>query len=161
MTVHCFQPPQLTVCLSLGHKYRRWYLLAHPYRTADSREIARLDAPAPPALKRLKSDSGSGWSPRPRFWFDASARSGCEQGGETLLDLMHSLELHEQPLFAVVDYEPAGGASMRKVEVLVPEHRLAHYCEGCGRWEVADNGALRWYMVRADTLPGYLCPPLV
>ncbi|KAJ7605386.1 hypothetical protein DFH06DRAFT_1310201 [Mycena polygramma] len=160
MTVHCFQPPRLTVRLSLGHKYRRWYLLfAHPYHTADSREIARLDAPAPPALKRTNSGSTSGWSPRPRFWFDASARSGWEQGGETLLDLLSSLELHEQPLFAVVDYEPAGGASMRKVEVLVPEHRLAHYCEGCGSWEVAGDDALRWFMVRSDTLPGYLCPP--
>jgi hypothetical protein len=151
MTVHCFQHPRLTVHLALGHKYRGWYLLfAQPYRTADSREISRLDAPAPASVK----SGGSGWSPRPRFWFNPRARSGWEQGGETLLDLLLNLELHEQPLFAVIDYE--GGTS--KVEVLVPEHQLAHYCEGCGRWEVAGDNALRWFMVRSDTLPGYLCP---
>lgn len=147
MAVHCFQHPRLTVKLSLGHKYRGWYLIfARPYRTADSREISRLDTPGP--LKPVA------WSPRPRFWFDPKARSGWEVGGETLLDFLLSLELHEQPLFAIVDHE----AGVSKVEVLVPEHQLAHYCEGCGRWEVAGDDALRWFLVRSDSLPGYLCP---
>ncbi|KAJ6535106.1 hypothetical protein B0H19DRAFT_1080502 [Mycena capillaripes] len=156
MPVHCFEHPRLTVRLALGHKYRGWYLLfAQPYRTADSREIARLDAHA---SGTVKSSRRSSWAPRPRFWFDAHARSGWEQGGETLLDLLLSLDLHEPPLFAVVDHEPASGAS--KVEVLVPEEQLARYCEGCGRWEVAGDGALRWFMVHSDNmLPGYLCPP--
>ncbi|KAF7358534.1 hypothetical protein MVEN_00904300 [Mycena venus] len=168
-SVHTFQPPGLTVTLSLGHKYRGWYLLfahAHPFLT--TREVARLDAPAP---RRARSRSRrrtahSGWSPRPRFWFDPHARSGWEaesdSESETLLDLLLALDLHHQPLFAVVDHDfqqSRAPISTSKVEVLVPEHQLAHYCEGCGRWELAGDDALRWYMVRnSDALPGYLCP---
>ncbi|KAJ7860258.1 hypothetical protein B0H14DRAFT_2745308 [Mycena olivaceomarginata] len=149
MAVHSFQHPRLTVNLSLGHKYRGWYLIfAQPYRTADSREISRLDTPGPLKTRGV-------WSTRPRFWFDPNARSGWEAGGgETLLDLLLSLDLHEPPLFAVVDHE----AGVSKVEVLVPEHQLAHYCEGCGRWEAAGDNALRWFMVRSGSLPSYICP---
>lgn len=135
--------------LALGHKFNAWYLIfAQPYRTADSREISRLDSRGPG--RRVA------WSPRPRFWFNPKAVSGWERDGETLLDLLLSLDLHEPPLFAVVDHE--SGAS--KVEVLIPENKVAHYCEGCGRWEVAGDNALRWFMVRDDRLPGYLCPPV-
>ncbi|KAK7002472.1 hypothetical protein R3P38DRAFT_3326598 [Favolaschia claudopus] len=95
MAVHSFQHPRLTVSLSLGHKYNGWYLIfAKPYRTADSREISRLDA---------------SWTIQIRL-------------------------------------------------VLLAEHQLAHYCENCGRWEVAGDNALRWFMVHSDRLPRYICP---
>ncbi|KAF8190674.1 hypothetical protein K438DRAFT_2018565 [Mycena galopus ATCC 62051] len=162
--VHSFQHPRLIVHLSLGHKHpNQWFLLfAQPYPTAPSREISRLDTPGP-----FKTRADVQWSTRPRFWFDPRARSGWEQSDarpgqagseETLLDLLMNLDIHEPPLFAIVDHEPSAG--MSKVEVLVPEHLLAHYCEGCGRWEVAGDTALRWFMVRSDSgsLPGYLCP---
>jgi len=147
-SVHSFQLPRLPVALSLGHKYRAWYLIfAQPHRTADSREISRLDTSGPRNPEH--------WSPRPRFWFNPKARSGWERGRETtLLDLLLALELHEPPLFAVVDHE----SGVCKVEVLIPEHRLSHYCEGCGKWEVGGEDALRWYMVCSDALPSYLCP---
>ncbi|KAF7340694.1 hypothetical protein MSAN_02097600 [Mycena sanguinolenta] len=147
MTVHSFQPPRLTVKLSLGHKHRGWYLIfAYPYRTLDSREIARLDTSGPLKTRGV-------WSTRPRFWFDPHACSGWEADGETLLDLLLSPAILE-PLFAVVDHE----AGYSKVEVLVPEHKLAHFCEGCERWEAAGDAALRWFMVRSSPLPSYLCP---
>ncbi|KAK7028573.1 hypothetical protein R3P38DRAFT_2937270 [Favolaschia claudopus] len=146
MAVHSFQHPRLTVSLSLGHKYNGWYLIfAKPYRTADSREISRLDASGP---------FKSAWSTRPRFWFNPKARSGWELDGESLLDLLLSLDVHEPPLFAIVDHE----AGVNKVEVLLAEHQLAHYCENCGRWEVAGDNALRWFMVHSDRLPRYICP---
>ncbi|KAJ7146030.1 hypothetical protein C8R44DRAFT_723883 [Mycena epipterygia] len=146
--VHSFQHPRLTVNLALGHKFNGWYLIfAQPYRTADSREISRLDSRGPG--RRIA------WSPRPRFWFNPKAVSGWERDGETLLDLLLSLDLHEPPLFAVVDHE----SGVSKVEVLIPESKVAHYCEGCGKWEIAGDNALRWFMVRDDRLPGYLCPP--
>ncbi|KAJ7763444.1 hypothetical protein B0H16DRAFT_1527866 [Mycena metata] len=153
-SVHSFQLPHLPAALSLGHKYRTWYLIfAESHRTADSREIARLDAPS----LAPRTPGPRHWSPRPRFWFDPRARSGWEHAGApTLLDLLMALELHEAPLFAVVDHETEAGAC--KVEVLIPEHKLAHHCEGCGRWEVGGEDALRWYMVCADALPSYLCP---
>ncbi|KAJ7686829.1 hypothetical protein B0H17DRAFT_1181037 [Mycena rosella] len=144
--VHSVRHPRLAVRLALGHKYNAWYLIfAQPYRTADCREISRLDSPGPAIA----------WSPRPRFWFNQKAASGWERGGESLLDLLLSLDFRDPPLFAVVDHD--SGAN--KVEVLLPENKLAHYCEGCGQWEVAGNNAVRWFMVRAHTLPGYLCPP--
>ncbi|KAJ7758023.1 hypothetical protein B0H16DRAFT_1822817 [Mycena metata] len=46
-SVHSFQLPHLPAALSLGHKYRTWYLIfAQPHRTANSREITHLDAPS-------------------------------------------------------------------------------------------------------------------
>ncbi|CAK5277844.1 unnamed protein product [Mycena citricolor] len=152
MSVHTFQPPRLAVQLSLGHKFQHWFLLfSHDYRTADSREVARLSAPHPPP----PGAKSPGSRPlRPRFWFDPHAASGWERDGESLLDVLLSLDLREPPILAVVEEQ----TGMRSVEVLVPEERLCRFCEGCERWEVLHSAEWRWFRVRDGPLPSYLCP---
>ncbi|KAJ7641833.1 hypothetical protein FB45DRAFT_1054244 [Roridomyces roridus] len=129
------------------------------YPTAETREVARLDAPS----RRSKSSAGQ-WSRRPRFWFDPRAFSGWEAKNESLLEFLLALDVRTQPLFAVVDQNVDSAGIEVEVEVLIPESKLAHFCEGCGDWEAANayDESLRWYMVRDaaehGTLPGYLCP---
>ncbi|KAF7310302.1 hypothetical protein MIND_00404200 [Mycena indigotica] len=152
-TVHTFQLPGLPVKLALGHRYDGWYLLfARPYPTADSREVARIDAPAPKSRPSPTRHAK-------RFWFSSSAQSGWESTKfPTLLDLLLALDVRQQPLFAVLDHDSESGSS--HVLVLLREEKLAHFCEGCTEWETAEDNSLRWYMVRTsgDALPGYLCP---
>nr|GAT45249.1 predicted protein [Mycena chlorophos] len=171
-TIHTFQLPNLPVRLSIGHKPTgQWYLLfAQPYQTADSREVARIDFPAPSTTSSPTRSNSVGR--RHRFWFSPHAQSGWEnEKRTTLLDLLLNLDVQEPPLFAVVDHDPSTGA--RKVEVLVPEESLAHFCEGCREWEIVprrnrrsksrsreSSDSLRWFLVRweKDGVPGYLCP---
>ncbi|SJK98041.1 uncharacterized protein ARMOST_01297 [Armillaria ostoyae] len=148
-----FTPPGLTLELALGHKRGGWYLLfARPYRTADSREVTRLDTRNPCLKIKNSSDSGA-----PRFLFDLQTASGWERDGENLLDFLLLLGWGHPPVLRCPVEGYAGNDSVMEVEVLIPEHRLAHWCEACGNWEsVRDEG--RWIKVEQTRLPLYLCP---
>ena len=106
-----------------------------------------------PGLHRPTPGSG-----RLRFWFDPKAVSGWERNGENLFDFLLSLSPEFPPVLEVVSaktlLDNKGGAKV--VEVLVPEHRLAHGCESCRSWETVSNNHARWILVRQDTLPGYI-----
>lgn len=148
-----FKPPNITLRLAIGRKYNEWYLIfARAYPAADTREVLRLDKP-----QRCRRPTGTG---HPRFCFDSRAACGWERENQSLLDYLLSLDSNDPPLFAVISpySESPKRARETEVEVLVPENRLAHFCESCGSWEsIADNDS-RWILTRLDRLPGYSCP---
>jgi len=148
-----FQHPNITLRLSIGHKYNAWYLIfARAYASADSREVSRLDRPRKNCRPNLTR--------RPRFFFDTKAACGWECGSQSLLDFLLSLDSKDPPLFEVISpyTKSIKRARETEVEVLVPENRLAHFCEGCGTWESVNDNDARWILTRQDRLPGYLCP---
>lgn len=150
-TLYDFQHPNVKVRLALGRKRKAWYLVfARSYGTGESREVARLDKPG--IRSHHFGDTHS------RFWFDTRAASGWERNGQSLLDLLLSLDPHDPPVLALASsntlMEEKYGAM--EVEVLIPEHRLAHWCEGCGFWETIESSP-RWALDRPGKRPGYLC----
>lgn len=147
-----FRPPSLNLDLAIGHKHNAWYLiLAKDYRTADTREVVRLDAPGLPIRKTTAG--------LPHFCFNLEAESGWERKDENLLDFLLNLGPKSRAVLRVVP-QPTDGddsrSNCKEVEVLISEAQLAHWCENCGRWEIKDNQ--RWIVTRQGSLPGYLCP---
>ncbi|KAK7036484.1 hypothetical protein VNI00_011681 [Paramarasmius palmivorus] len=143
-SIYTFTPRNLTLQLSIGRKHNAWYIIfARRYRTADSREICRLDQPS---LRFRHRKNGS------RFTFNPKAFTGWEPPGERLLEYLLSVD----PAILKVVSRDADDDSPTEVEILIPEHRLAHWCERCHRWEtIKDQGDGRW---RAYRYAGYLCP---
>lgn len=150
--IYTFTPPSLTLDLSLGHKRGDWYLLlAHPYPTADSREITRLNRRRGHAECALKRGNR-------HFIFDLRTVSGWESQGQTLLDFLLNLGPTQPAILRNWGASGSSGAAT-EVEVLIPEHRLLHFCSGCDTWEAtAEARRSRWFRVRKGTLPQYLCP---
>lgn len=152
-SVFKFTPPGLILELALGHKRGGWYLLfARPYRTADSREVTRLDAHSP--CLKIKDLSNS---EAPRFLFDLKTASGWERDGENLLDYLLLLGCGHPPVLRCPVDGYVDNDSVMEVEVLIPEHRLAHWCEACGSWESVRDKE-RWIKVEQTKSPLYLCP---
>ncbi|KAK7472373.1 hypothetical protein VKT23_000490 [Stygiomarasmius scandens] len=156
-----FRPHRLALHLAIGHKRGKWYLIfARPYKTADTREVARLDQPVL-CSRNLYDDQDANTL---RFWFDPLAFSGWEKEGQSLLDYLLDLGPNRPTILRVIpsadDFAERESSSVPLVEILIPEHRLAHWCEGCGEWEAMDleNGS-RWVVSSSSgTLPSYLCP---
>lgn len=150
-SIYDFQHPSVRVRLALGRKRKGWYLiLARGHGESQTREVVRLDKPG---LRRNKADTS-----HPRFSFDARATSGWERKGQSLLQLLLSLDPHDPPVLALASSNTVLEEKWdaREVEVLIPDHRLAHWCEGCGSWEAVDSSS-RWTLVRSGKVPGYLC----
>jgi len=150
-SLYDFQHPNVKVRLALGRKRKAWYLvLACGYGMTEVREVARLDKPG---MSSASTDFA-----QPRFWFNSKAASGWERNGQNLLQLLLSLDPHDPPVLALSSsntvLEEKYGA--RQVDVLIPEHRLARWCEGCGYWENAHSNP-RWVLARPGKTPGYLC----
>ncbi|KAF9016116.1 hypothetical protein BDZ89DRAFT_415817 [Hymenopellis radicata] len=144
-----FTPPSLTLDLALGHKNGDWYLLfARPYPTADSREISRLNTRRGRAKCGLKLGN-------PHFLFDLGTASGWEKDGQTLLGFL--LDMGPAHPAILRNWGASGNGQAMEVEVLIPEHRLLHWCSGCASWEATTNSR-RWIRVRKTRLPCYLCP---
>ncbi|TFK74657.1 hypothetical protein BDN72DRAFT_671332 [Pluteus cervinus] len=145
-----FQHPNVKLRLALGRKRKSWYLvLARNYGSGQPREVVRLDK----AGMRSSSDGSHS-----RFWFNTKATSGWERNGQSLLQLLLSLDPYDPPVIALASgdtvLEEKCGAL--EVDVIVPAHRLARWCEGCGYWETVDSNP-RWILARPGKMPGYLC----
>lgn len=143
--------PPIALELSLGRRAHSWHLVfGRAYGFVDSREIARLDLPAPPAPSVQHAR-------HPTFWLDPRATSGWETPGRTLLDLLLSAEPRVlrrtggTTRAGCGDTEGAGEAV--EVEVLVPEERLSHWCAGHAEWEAVTNDEARWVAAGQE----YLC----
>ncbi|KIY65848.1 hypothetical protein CYLTODRAFT_455946 [Cylindrobasidium torrendii FP15055 ss-10] len=148
---YAFRPPGLLLDLSLGQTSDGgdWYLLfARHYPTADSREVVRLNSRRHAKAVACQLKRGN-----PHFIFDQDAATGWEAPGQCLLDLLISV----RP--SVLRYWGTDEGGRVEVEVLIPEHRLLHWCERCGQWESVQDGVEeRWIMVRKGRPPRYLCP---
>jgi hypothetical protein len=149
-----FRPRSLALDLSIGHKRGKWYLIfARVYQTADSREVVRLDRDF-----RIPYDQDQSC-----FWFDLNALTGWEKEGQSLLEYLIDLGPSQDTILKVV--KPAETNLERKskgplVEVLVPERRLAHWCERCGEWETMNlEEEFRWKVSSTSRgFPTYVCP---
>ncbi|KAF9268504.1 hypothetical protein L218DRAFT_953971 [Marasmius fiardii PR-910] len=143
-SLYHFSPPRLRLSLAIGRKRNKWYLIfAKRYPTADSPEVARLDLPGLPVHGH-------------RFWFNHRAATGWEPRGKTFLEYLLSLGPNQPAVIDMVSGEDVTRI-LNEVVVLIPEHRLAHWCERCHSWESMDDES-RWALSREGTAPGYLCP---
>jgi hypothetical protein len=142
--------PGLHVRLALGHRYNAWYLIfARHYRTADCREVCRIDSGMLGTVMYLENEQN-------HFFFDPQAFTGWEKEDEALLDSLLSLE---PSVLNIINETNSSLGKLKQVQVMLPEGQLAHWCEGCGEWEtMEDSQDVRWKIARRDTLPGYLCP---
>jgi hypothetical protein len=142
--------PGLHVRLALGHRYNAWYLIfARHYRTADCREVCRIDSGTMGTVIYLENEQN-------HFFFDPEAFTGWEKEDTTLLDMLLSLK---PSVLKVINTKNSSVGKFKQVQVMLPEGQLAHWCEGCGEWETMEGSEdIRWKSTRRDTLPGYLCP---
>ncbi|KAL0579635.1 hypothetical protein V5O48_002407 [Marasmius crinis-equi] len=144
-TIYSFKPPRLWLSLAIGRKRNAWYLIfAKPYPTADCREVARLDVPG----SLMKAH---------QFWFSEKAVTGWEPQGKSLLEYLLSMSPKQPAVLNIVSND-CWADRPNQVTVLVPEHRLAHWCEGCHVWENMEDPFSRWIIWRPGPCPRYLCP---
>ncbi|KAJ8076666.1 hypothetical protein PM082_001089 [Marasmius tenuissimus] len=144
-TIYAFKPPRLRLFLAIGRKRNGWYLIfAKPYPTADSRIVTRLDVPGSHANGH-------------RFWFSEKAVTGWEPHGKSLLEYLLSMSPKQPSVVGIISND-CWVDRPNEVDVLVPENRIAHWCEGCHVWEDMENPYARWIIWKPGPPPRYLCP---
>ncbi|KAG7091198.1 hypothetical protein E1B28_010249 [Marasmius oreades] len=146
-SLYHFSPPKLRLSLAIGRKRNKWYLIfAKSYPTADCREVARLNAAELPVHGH-------------RFWFDHKATTGWEPSDKNLLEYLSSLGAKQPDILSIVSSKGTK-SEPSEVVVLIPEHRLARWCERCHSWESIDDPIEARYIIsRKEPFPAYLCPP--
>ncbi|THV06179.1 hypothetical protein K435DRAFT_23450 [Dendrothele bispora CBS 962.96] len=156
-----FRPHKLALHLAIGYKRRKLYLIfARPYRTADTREITRLDQPTLYS-RNLHCDQDTNAL---RFYFSPLAFTGWEKEGQSLLDYLLNLGPNRPKILKVItsaeDSAEGHPKGVPLVELLIPEHRMAHCCEGCEEWEtMGSENEPRWIVTtKSREFPAYLCP---